>query len=244
MAGTAAGAVVPVENALEGAVSVTMDFVAHEAGAPKVAGEAIVAIQHLLAARPGTELSQVETVYSHPQALAQCRARLEALLPGARQITTSSTAEAARLVAQGATGVEGGAVELGAACISSRRAVDLYGLQVLSDDIQDEKFNATRFWLLAPKSPEPSGRDKTSVVFSVPHRAGTLYQALGTFTGLNLTRIESRPSRRRLGEYLFFVDFEGHAADPVPERALAALRSLADWVRVLGSYPSAQGQLR
>lgn len=241
MSGAAAGAVIPVENALEGAVNVTMDFVAHEAGAPKVAGEAVIAIHHLLAALPGATLSQVETVHSHPQALAQCRMRLESLLPRATQVAASSTAAAARLVAEGTAGDPGA---LRSACISSRRAVDLYGLDVLSDDVQDEISNATRFWLLAALSPGPSGRDKTSVVFSVPHRAGTLHQALGAFAGLNLTRIESRPSRRRLGEYLFFVDFEGHAHDPLPEHALTVLRLLADWVRVLGSYPRATVQIR
>lgn len=236
MTGTAGAAVVPVENALEGAVSITLDFLAHETRAPKVAGEVIVPIHHLLAAVPGAVLDRIEVVYSHPQALAQCRSRLEGLLPAARQVTAASTAEAARLVAAGEPQDPDARR---AACISSRRAVDLYGLAVLSDDVQDEWSNATRFWLLADRFPDPSGRDKTSIVFSVPHRAGTLHRALGAFAGLNLTRIESRPSRRRLGEYLFFLDFEGHAADPAPAQALEELRAVSNWVRVLGSYPSA-----
>ncbi|MDP2871014.1 MAG: prephenate dehydratase [Bacillota bacterium] len=241
MDGTAAAAVVPAENALEGAVSATMDFLAHEPRAPQVTGEAVVAVHHLLAAPAGAVLSRITVVYSHPQALAQCRGRLEALLPHATQVAAASTAEAARLVAAGHAGVGVSGNPATAACIASRRAVDLHGLAVISDDVQDEPANATRFWLLARDQAPPTGRDKTSIVFSVPHRAGTLHEALGVFAGINLTRIESRPSRRSLGEYLFFVDFEGHAGDPAPSRALAQLQGIADWVRVLGSYRSAGG---
>jgi prephenate dehydratase len=225
--------VVPVENSQEGAVNVTLDFLAHEPGVPLVIGELVLRIRQVLAGPAEGEPGLIEVVYSHPQGLAQCRRYLERNYPSARQVTTASTAEAARSVSSGTL-----AEHPRAAAIASSRAADRYGLQVWATDIQDNAANETRFWALGTTVPAPTGQDKTSLVFSVPHRPGTLYAALGILARarLNLTRIESRPSRRRLGEYVFFIDFEGHAADAAPAAALKELRAQAEWLRILGSY--------
>jgi len=238
LSGRADLGVVPVENSQEGAVNVTLDFLAHEPQVPLVVGEAVLRIRQVLAGPPGGTPGALEAVYSHPQGLAQCRGYLDAACRQARLMATASTAEAARLVASGS--LPG---HPRVAAIASERAAARYGLAVWAAHVQDNSDNATRFLALGRAAPPPSGQDKTSLVFSVPHRPGTLHSALNVFAArdLNLTRIESRPSRRRLGEYVFFVDFEGHAADPRPSLAITELRELAEWVRLLGSYRMAGG---
>jgi chorismate mutase/prephenate dehydratase len=168
-------------------------------------------------------------VYSHPQALAQCRRWLLANLPHAETLESSSTAAAAQRAAE----------EAGVAAIGTEEAAERYGLAVLARSIQDQAHNTTRFLLVGHAIAEPSGRDKTSLLFSVRDRVGALHDVLGVFArrGINLTRIESRPSRRQPWEYVFFVDFAGHPSDAPAAAALAELEGACTMVKVLGAWP-------
>lgn len=223
-------AVVPLENSLEGPVAVTLDMLAHEVDL-KIAAEIIVPVRHYLLGRRGTDYKQVKRVISHPQALGQCRVFLRSCTHNVELATASSTAEAARVVAQG----DGTAVAIGNAT-----AADVYDLQVLASDIQDNRDNATRFCVLAQADSDPTGDDKTSVVFSPrENRAGILYEQLWEFAsrGIDLTRIESRPAKRVLGEYLFFLDIAAHKTTKDAAEALAAVANSSSFFRLLGSYP-------
>ncbi|NMB12372.1 MAG: prephenate dehydratase [Firmicutes bacterium] len=222
-------AVVPLENSLEGPVALTLDMLAHEVDL-KMAAEIIVPVRHYLLARKGTSYEKIKMVISHPQALGQCRAFLQEHLPTAGLATASSTAEAARIVAAG----DGNSVAVGNAT-----AATVYDLEVLAADIQDNRDNATRFCVLAQEDSAPTGDDKTSFVFSPnANRAGVLYEQLWEFAsrGIDLTRIESRPAKRILGEYLFFLDVAGHKTEPDVAAALAAVASNSSFFRLLGSY--------
>ncbi len=234
LAGVAAHAidigVVPVENSIEGSVVVTLDFLAHEADIP-VTGEVVIPIRHFLLVLPGTELAGIKAVCSHPQALAQCRQRLGALLPGAAQQAATSTAEAARLVGAGG--------DKGLAAIGTALAGELYGLTIAASDLQDTEGNATRFMVIGGPPPPPTGADKTSLVFGVSDAPGALYRALAVFADrdINLSKLESRPARRNLGDYLFFVDLAGHVAEASIQEALVELGRKSTFVKVFGSYP-------
>jgi prephenate dehydratase len=232
-------ALVPIENALEGGVTATLDALAGEARAVAIVGEAVLAIRNCLIARRDLPLGDIAVVVSHPQPLGQCARFLRSELPGAEVRTASSTAEAVRIVAD--------AGEPWAA-LGPRSAARRYDCTVLRDGVDDDLDNATRFvWLGRPGS-EPVGDDvdgpwKTSVIFAGAGDAqpGWLVRCLSEFAfrGVNLTKIESRPRRGRLGHYLFHVDLEGRSAEAAVADAVAALHAHCEDVRVLGSYPAA-----
>ena len=233
--GDADAALVPLENSVEGSVPATMDGLAD--GDPLViTREVFLAVQMTLAARPGASLADVRSVGSHPHALAQTAGRLAEHLPGVTPLPTTSTAAAAAAVAAG---------ELDAA-VCAPIAAERYGLHRLVEDIADHAGAVTRFVLVAPPGalPEPTGNDKTSLVAVVGDRTGALLELLSEFAvrGISLTRIESRPTRQRLGVYSFSLDCEGHIADARVGEALAALHRVCDDVRFLGSYPRADGR--
>jgi prephenate dehydratase len=232
-------ALVPIENSLEGGVNATLDALALEARDVEIVGETVLAIRNCLIARTEMALDEIETVVSHPQPLGQCARFLRAEVPRATLRATTSTADAVREVAGG---------DEPWAALGPRSAAALYGCVVLRDGIDDEPDNATRFvWLARPGAPPvaPPGATawKTSVVFAgAGDRApGWLVRCLSEFAfrGVNLTRIESRPRKGRLGHYLFHVDMEGRAEDPSVADAIAALGGHCEEVRLLGSYPAA-----
>ncbi len=233
-------ALVPVENSLEGGVSATLDALAWEARATAIVGETVLAIRNCLIAREPIALDAVEAVISHPQPLAQCARFLRSELPGAAVRAAASTAEAVRTVAE--------AGEPWAA-IGPRGAAERYGAAVLREEIDDEPGNATRFVWLAPAGTAPDASAdqgapwKTSVLFAGAGDAkpGWLVRCLSEFAfrGVNLTKIESRPMRGRLGHYLFHVDMEGRADESSVADAVAALHAHCDEVRLLGTYPAA-----
>jgi chorismate mutase/prephenate dehydratase len=221
--------VAPIENSTEGGVTFTLDSLLETDGAV-IRSEVVLDVAQCLVARH-EELARVERVYSHPQALAQCRAWLAKNLPHAQLVVSPSTTTAAREAA----------ADDAAAAVASRLAAELYGLRVMREAIQDRAENATRFIVLATSDAPPTGADKTSLVFSTPHERGALRRVLELFDeeGLNLSRIESRPSRNKLWEYVFFTDVEGHRADPNLARALVRLKNQCRMVKILGSYPRA-----
>jgi prephenate dehydratase len=232
--GEADRAFVPFENSIEGSVRSTLDTLAFDTEAVTIVGEHDYAVRaHLIAGEP-LELGRVEAVLSHPQPLAQCARFLREELPGAERRSVSSTAEAVRTVSE-----EGRPW----AAIGARSAADLYGCTILREGIEDEAGNVTRFVWIAPAgtTPEGEGPWKTSLVFSElgEDHPGALVEALQVFSSrdVNLSRIESRPLRRGLGRYMFFCDLEGAEADPAISEAIAALRTKAESVRILGSYP-------
>ncbi|WP_243322870.1 prephenate dehydratase [Geothrix sp. SG200] len=221
--------VVPVENATEGAVDSTLDAFLDSSLA--ICAEILLPVDQALLMRPELEVGGVRRVYSHPQALGQCRRWLEAHLPGADRIEAPSTSEAARLAREDAEG----------AAVASELAADLFGLRVAETKIQDLAANATRFLVLGPRSAEPTGRDRTTLLAMAQDGPGALLRLLEPLArrGLNLSRIQSRPTRRKLWEYVFFLDVEGHAADPALAEALEELRGVCASLKVLGSYPRA-----
>ncbi len=230
--GACEAGIVPVENSEAGSINETYDLLLEFHDRITITGETTLRIAHCLLGLPGASLTKIRRVYSHPQALAQCEAFVRNL--GAEPVPAYDTAGAARLVA--------GRRDPEEAAIASRRAAELYGLAVLAEDIHTNPLNTTRFLSIA-RDPAPR-RDpsKTSVVFATEHRPGALYRALGAFAeeNLNLTKLESRPARSAVWEYVFYVDFEGHVEDPRVQRALKRLGEQCRWAIVLGSYPAAQ----
>ena len=221
--------VVPIENSNEGVVSHTLDLFVESP--LTIAAEIHVSIHHDLLSKSG-ELRQIRSIHSHPQALAQSRGWLELNLPNVPQHPTHSTALAAVLAA--------GDPDI--AAIASPVAAPLYGLRVVCSGLEDHADNTTRFLVIGRAPPKRSARDITSLLFSIKrNQVGALYHALGPFAkhGVNLTRIESRPTKVRAWEYVFFCDFEGHAEDAQVGRAIEELRPCCDFVKVLGSYPRA-----
>ena len=219
--------IVPVENSLEGAVTVVMDLLLHLDVV--IVGELNVPIRHCLVGRGGEE---VKVILSHPQALAQCRQYLREHYPLAEVRTTGSTSHAARLAQE--------FPEM--AAIAGADTAEKYGLHILASEIQDAGDNVTRFIVAAKKMVEATGRDKTSLIIDLDRdRPGALFSILVEFAGrnINLTRIESRPSRKGLGDYYFYIDLEGHVNDSAVGEAIAAVKKKAPMVRVLGSYPRA-----
>jgi prephenate dehydratase len=235
-AGEADGALVPLENSVEGAVPATLDELAN--GAPLViAEETYLAVAFDLLARPGTALADVRTVATHPHAEAQVRSWLRANLPGAQVTPVGSTAGGAQAVAAG---------EFDAA-VSAAVAGELYGLAALARDVADNPGAVTRFVLLTRPAapPPPSGNDRTSLVaYLREDHAGALLEILTEFAarGVNLTRIESRPTKGRIGDYCFSIDCEGHVAEQRVGDALAALHRVCADVRYLGSYSRRDGR--
>lgn len=221
--------VVPVENATEGAVDSTLD--AFLDSPLHICAEILLPVDQALLMRPDLDLGGVRRVYSHPQALGQCRRWLEAHLPQADRIEAPSTSEAARLAREDGEG----------AAVASELAAELFGLKVAETRIQDLAANATRFVVLGPKSAEPTGRDRTTLLAMAQDGPGALLRLLEPLArrGLNLSRIQSRPTRRKLWEYAFFLDVEGHAEDPPMAAALVELQASCASLKVLGSYPRA-----
>jgi prephenate dehydratase len=236
--GDAERALVPFENSIEGSVRSTLDTLAFEAGDVRIAGEHDHPISHSLIAREELALDAIEVVLSHPQASAQCARFIRQSLPRAEVRAAASTAEAVREVAEG---------ERPWAALASASAARLYGGVVLREGVEDEPDNVTRFVWIAPSGVRSAGDGpwRTTLVFSElgADHPGALVDALMEFASreVNLTRIESRPLRRGLGRYMFFVDLEGAETDPVVGEAIAALRAKAESVRVLGSYPVGPG---
>ena len=230
--------VVPIENALEGAVAVTLDTLALEAGGVRIVSEVVHPIHHCVVAARPLDLAAVTRVVSHPQATAQCARFLRERLPQAELVMAPSTADAVLSVRDAAEP----AVALG-----SRLAAQLYGCHVLEPDVEDHPDNATRFVWLAPAAAadEPDTPARTSIVFwgGGDQAPGWLVSCLRELSdrGVNLTRIESRPRRIALGHYMFFADLEGAAGLPPVSEALAALRARVEELRVLGSYAIAGG---
>ncbi|WP_179716333.1 prephenate dehydratase [Petropleomorpha daqingensis] len=233
--GDADAAVVPMENSVEGSVPATMDGLAD--GDPLViTQEVVLPVTMTLVARAGTALADVRSLASHPHALAQSARWIAEHLPQVAPLPTTSTAAAAAAVAAG---------EFDAA-VCAPIAAERYGLATLVDDIADFPGAATRFVLVEPpgRLPEPTGNDKTSLVAVVGDRTGALLELLREFAvrEISLTRIESRPTRERIGTYSFSLDCEGHVADRRVAEALAALHRVCDEMRFLGSYPRADGR--
>jgi prephenate dehydratase len=232
--GGATLAFLPIENSIEGAVNATVDSLVFEVDL-LIQREVVLDIHLHLAARPGTALESVTRVLSIPVASAQCRRYLAAQLPKAEIVATNSTAEAAQIVS--------GDPQPGAAALAPRLAAELYGLEVIAPCVEDHPDNQTRFVALAPTGvPAPTGHDKTSIVcFQREDRPGSLHAILSEFAArsINLTKLESRPSKSGLGNYCFLIDLEGHIADEVVADCLRVLHAeLAD-VKFLGSYPAA-----
>ncbi|MBY8997314.1 MAG: prephenate dehydratase [Candidatus Thorarchaeota archaeon] len=219
--------VVPIENSIEGSVSPVYDlFLQYDL---KVCGELPLKISHCLIANPETDLEAVKVVYSHPQALGQCRNYLEGL--GIDLVSTYDTAGSVKMIKeQGLTN---------AAAIAGERAAQIYGMKILAKDIADTQNNYTRFFVLSKGELPPTGNDKTSIIFSTKHVPGALYEALGELAtrGVNMTKIESRPTKQNLWEYNFYLDFDGHMNEQICTDALDALRTRSLFVKVLGSYP-------
>ncbi|MFN3398266.1 MAG: prephenate dehydratase, partial [Sulfurimicrobium sp.] len=227
-AGTVDYGVVPVENSTGGAVGTTLDLLLE---APlKVCGEVDLRIHQFLLRKPGAKTRAVK-VYSHAQSLAQCHEWLNQHLPGVERIPVVSNTKAAKLASE----------DENAAAIAGEAAAEVYGLEKIAQNIEDEPNNTTRFLVIALHDAEPSGRDKTSLVMSSKNQPGAVYELLAPFArfGVSMSKLESRPSRTGLWEYMFFVDVEGHHRDEKVAQALAELRDKAAFLKVLGSYPAA-----
>jgi chorismate mutase/prephenate dehydratase len=227
-AGHAHYAVVPVENSTEGAVGRTMDLLL--ATPLKICGETVVRVHQNLMTNE-TDLAKITKVYSHAQSLAQCHEWLNRMLPKAQRISVSSNAEAARKAAE----------EAGAAAIAGEAAAARYKLPKLAENIEDEPNNTTRFLVLGKHDSGISGCDKTSLIMSAPNRTGSLHELLLPLAqaGVSMSRLESRPTKNALWEYVFYVDIEGHRDQPAIKTALEELASRAAYLKILGSYPAA-----
>jgi prephenate dehydratase len=229
-------AIVPIENSLEGSVNATLDALVFETDEVTIIGETVHPIQHCLIARRPLELEQVQRVVSHPQANAQCARFIRTRLPNAQVTSANSTADAVRIVAESGEPW---------AALGNRLTAELYGCQILEAGVEDIPENETRFVWLARESPADQGRSgswKTSIVFwGLPDSPGALVSVLQAFAerDVNLSKIESRPLKQRLGRYIFFADLEGEQSDASVLDALDAVRAKVGTLRVLGSYPTA-----
>jgi len=223
----AAFGVVPVENSTEGVVNHTLDMFLESP--LTIYAEVVLVVHHHLLSKSG-QLGDVRILYSHYQPIAQCSEWLRAHVPDVPISDVASTSEAARRAASDPTG----------AAIASRLAGELYGLRAVRRNIEDRHDNVTRFIVVSRKEHEPTGKDTTSILFSIKDRVGALHDILLPFArkSINLTKIESRPSRRKAWDYVFFVDFDGHRADPVVQGVIARVRRSCSVLKVLGSYPT------
>jgi prephenate dehydratase len=232
--GAATVGVLPIENMLEGSVTFTLDLLIHETGL-LIAGESVIPIRQYLVARKGLTLSQIQVLYAHPQSLGQCRKFVDRCLP---EVTTLAS------LSNSAAPVEALADERPAAAISTLRAAELSGAEVLAREIADNRNNVTRFIVLAQHDAAPTGYDKTSFCFSMPEdRAGALVEELHELARehINMTKLESRPTKGVLGQYIFLVDIEGHREEPHVARALERMAARAGMFKIFGSYPRWRG---
>ena len=223
--------VVPIENSLEGSVTFTQDLLITQTGL-SIRNEVVIPIDHFLVAPPGVEADQVRVIFSHPQALAQCRTYLESRFPLAQNEASLSTAAAV-------ADMQGSPVP--AAAICPQRATELYDVQVLDRGIQDNPINQTRFAVLARTDHAMTGHDRTSICFSFTvDRPGSLYHCIGEFAqrNINLVKIESRPTKQALGRYIFLIDCDGHRQETNVAAALEGLRQRVDMLKIFGSYPT------
>ena len=228
--GLADAGVAAIENSINGSVAETLDILIHDTKL-KITAELVVPIHHNLVAQPGTGAGQVAVIYSHPQALGQCRRFIERCFPRAAIEAALSTTEAVQLALKR---------DGDAAAIATLRAAELYGAEVLARSIEDTENNVTRFAVLGQDIPAPTGRDRTSIAFTFAEdRPGSLAAVLTLFAerGINCTKIESRPTREAFGEYVFLIDFEGHLAEQPGASVLAQVRGLCSALKVFGSYP-------
>ena len=241
--GEADEGVAPIENSLEGAVNDTLDLLIRE-DVLLVRQEVLVPIRHCLLVKPGTRATDIRIVYSHPQALGQCRRYLEDTLPHARPQAALSTAASVEQMLAG---------DEPAGAIASRRAGNLYGAEVLQEDIQDQAGNTTRFVVLSREDHEPTGDDKTSICFDfdedrgseVGDTPGLLYEVIGEFARrrISMTKIESRPAKSEMGRYIFLVDLIGHRLDANMLEAFEGVERLTSHLKVFGSYPRYREQV-
>ncbi len=222
--------VVPIENSIEGSVNIALDLLFESDF--KVSGEIEQRIIQNLISEDNVDLTDVKKVISHPQAIAQCRNFLRFKLPKSERIEVASTAEAVKAV-KGSTDM---------AAIGSELAAESYKMKILYPGIEDNPNNCTRFFVLSQQEPAPTGNDKTTIIFSVKHAPGALYDALGVFAcrNINLTKIESRPTRKKPWEYIFYCGFEGHKDESLIKDALNELKNKTTLLKVLGSYPKAK----
>ena len=222
--------IVPVENSQEGSISRSYDLLLDSE--VMVCGEAQIRVSHCLMANRGAKVGSIKKVYSHPQALAQCQGYLRRL--GCELIPSYDTAGSAKMIKDRQL--------MDSAAVASARAARIYDMQILAREIEDNPRNTTRFFVLGKQDCSPTGEDKTSIVFLLKHRPGTLHEALGEFSGrgINLTKIESRPTRQKPWEYNFYLDFEGHRSDAAIKEALGRVEDISVFLKVLGSYPKAK----
>lgn len=223
-------ACLPVENSLAGSINQTYDLLGDST--LHVVGEQIVHVHHNLMVKPGVRLADIKRVYSHPQALAQCQSFIEKHKLEA--VTDFDTAGAAKLLSE-----NGGEDK---AAIATKRAAEIYGLEILAEHIEDEDFNYTRFFILGQEEAKRGeGRQKSSLMLATRHRPGDLLRCLEEFRNhdLNISKLESRPRRDKPWSYLFYVDVEGHIEDETMQRAMAGLMRKAAFVKFLGSYTAA-----
>jgi prephenate dehydratase len=222
--------VVPAENSQAGSINDTYDLLLSYP--LNIFGEIHLRISHCLMTLPGESLDGIRVIYSHPQALAQCEQFLRKLK--AEIVPTYDTAGSAKSIKE--TGLKG------CAAVANKRAAQIYGLEILAENIETNVNNYTRFFVISKKKAEPVPRSKTSLVFGTKNVAGALYACLGAFAtrDINLTKLESRPSRDKPWEYIFYVDFEGYIDDPVCQEALIELKQNTNFIKVLGCYPRAE----
>ena len=230
--------IVPLENSIEGSVTMTLDMFLED-NTLKIVQEIDLTVEHCLLAQSGTKLSDITDVLSHVQALAQCRSYLRSTLVKANQIPAKSTSDAAMRVAGVGPVIHDGQNHVCAA-IANKKAASMYGLEILKAGIQDNDANMTRFVVIGHEQLPATGHDRTSIVFAA-HRdqPGSLYDALGEFAkrGINLSKIESRPSKKVLGDYYFLVDVEGHPSELKVGEAIASIQSKSAFFKLLGAYP-------
>ena len=227
--GMAEEGVVAIENSIEGSVTDTLDILIHESRL-SIRQELVLPVEHSLLVQPGTQAADVKVLLSHPQALGQCRRFVERCFPKAEVVAALSTAAA----------VEEMMARENAAAIATRRAAGLYAAEILARDIQDRSDNLTRFVVLAETDHPPTGNDKTSLAFSfAADRPGLLVSVLEEFSsrGINLTKVESRPTKERLGEYIFLLDLAGHRSEKTVAEALKVVEAQASLFRIFGAYP-------
>ncbi len=217
--------VVPIENSIEGVVTHTIDLLVDSE--LKICSQILLDVSHNLMSKGA--LTSIKKIYSHPQVFGQCRQWLLKNMPGVALIAVDSTTKAAQIASK----------EKNAACIASEIAASLYGLNILKKNIQDSAHNITRFLVLSNTDTPATGKDRTSLVFSIKDKVGALHAMLTPFSKnkINLTKIESRPSKKKAWDYYFFIDLEGHQASPHVKRALSQLEGMCKFMKILGSYP-------